>query len=216
MPAAKKDGATDRTVPIQVTANLHESAKGDKPPKAAAYAFTSNGRYLTSAEITEQGSATLQVPPGQTAQDVRVVVGPWLQEKEVKFAELTRRGAQERFVRVGPEAKELRAHFEIPSEAWFCWFRLCFVKGTLLKRIFSSGVAIDYPVCAASLYQIDLRGRRPMAAAISPIAGAVESFPVKSARRTTSSTATTGKTSPILPPLATPGGVLSIPALRLG
>jgi hypothetical protein len=60
--AAKKDSATDRTVPIQVVVNLHESPKGEKPPKAAAYAFTSNGRFLTSAEINEKGGVTLQVP----------------------------------------------------------------------------------------------------------------------------------------------------------
>jgi len=42
--AAKRDGATDRSVPIHVTVNLHESPKGEKPPKAAAYAFTSNAR----------------------------------------------------------------------------------------------------------------------------------------------------------------------------
>jgi hypothetical protein len=71
---------------IKVTVNLHVSPKGEKPPKAAAYAFTSNGRYLTSAELDGKGSATLQVPLGQTAQDIRVVVGPKLQ-KEINTTE---------------------------------------------------------------------------------------------------------------------------------
>jgi hypothetical protein len=142
--------AATRNVPIQITVNLHESPKGEKPPKAVAYAFTSNGRFLKSAEIAD-GRATVQVPAAEAAQDVRIVLGPVVPEREVKFAELTRRGAQERFVRVSAQDKELNAHFEIPSDIWICWFRFCFVKGTLLKRIFSSGIAIDYPVCGADV-----------------------------------------------------------------
>ncbi len=66
---------------IKVTVNLHISPKGEKPPKPAVYAFTSSGQYLSSTELDEKGGATLQVSSGQTAQDIRVVVGPKLQRR---------------------------------------------------------------------------------------------------------------------------------------
>jgi hypothetical protein len=149
--------ANNKCIPIRVSVNLLESPQGEKPPKAAAYAFTSNGRFLASAEIDGKGNATLEVPVRQTAEDIRVVIGPDLQNQKVDFSELSRRGAQQSFVRVSPDIKELTTHFQIMPEKWRCWLRLCLVKGTVLKRILSGGVAIDYPVCGAQvqIYDVD-------------------------------------------------------------
>lgn len=149
--AEKRPIATNTTVPIQVNAKLQASPKGEKPPQAIAYAFSGSGRLITQAAVDEKGSATLPIPAGQNPQEVRVVVGPKTSERQTTLSELTRRGAQEQFVRVNAESKNLQAVFEVPPEIWVCWLRLCFVKGTLLKRLYSSGIAVDYPVCGAEV-----------------------------------------------------------------
>ena len=92
--ATKNRSAELPTVPIQVSVKLHDSPQGEKPPQTAAYAFNANGRFLTTTALDKEGKGTLRVPAGKAAQDVRVVVGPALGEKEVKFADLSRRGAQ--------------------------------------------------------------------------------------------------------------------------
>src|SRR5262249_31237428 len=47
--------------------------------------------------------------------------------------------------------KELRAEFQIPSDQWLCWLRFCYVQGSLLKRILSGGIPVDFPVCGAQV-----------------------------------------------------------------
>ncbi len=158
----KKNDVANPTATIQVNVKLQESPKGDKPPKAVAYAFSANGRFLAQATVDEKGSAMIAVPAAQSPQEVRVVVGPEIQEKETgeqqtMFSQLTRRNSPQQFVRVSASTRAAQAVFEIPHEIWVCWFRLCFVKGTLLKRIYSSGVAIDYPVSGAQvqIWEVD-------------------------------------------------------------
>ena len=154
--ADPKDTATSGSIPVQVTVTLQSSGKGDTPPPAVAYAFTDTGHFIGRAAVDAKGSATLQVPRYQSPQMVRIVVGPAASEATTDRApalpDLTRRAAQEQFLRTGPDVKALQASFVIPSDIWICWIRFCFVKGTLLKRIYSSGIAVDYPVCGATVY----------------------------------------------------------------
>ena len=153
--AHKKDAAPG-SVTVQVSVTLQASPKGETPPQAVAYAFTDSGRYLTSAAVDAKGTASLSVPAWQSPQQIRVVVGP---ESSVQatadsvptLSDLTRRGAQVQYLRTGLSAKGLQSVFHVPPEIWRCWIRFCLVQGTLLKRIYSSGVAIDYPVCGADV-----------------------------------------------------------------
>src|SRR3569833_378834 len=129
---------------IQVSVTLQKSAGSEAPPTAVAYAFA-GARLLTQSPIDAKGMATLSVPASQSSQDVRVVVGPEISDSNaVTLSELTRRGAQTNFVRMTPSTAKLRSEFQIPSEIWPCWIRRCPVQGTLLKRVYSSGIAIDY------------------------------------------------------------------------
>jgi len=152
--AEKKDAAPG-SVTVQVSVTLQASPKGETPPQAVAYAFTDTGRYLSKAALDANGAATLSVPAWQSPQQIRVVVGPEstseATDRVPTLSDLTRRGAREQFVRTGPSAKGLKTVFHVPPEIWRCWIRFCFVQGTLLKRIYSSGVAIDYPVCGANV-----------------------------------------------------------------
>ncbi len=143
-------------VPVQVSVALQASTQGETAPQAVAYAFTDTGHFIASAPVDAKGNATLSVPAARVAQNLRVVVGPETTGAAANapppaLSDLTRRGAQEQFIRTGPDAKSLQAAFTVPPEIWRCWIRFCFVQGTLLKRIYSSGVAIDYPVCGAAV-----------------------------------------------------------------
>src|SRR5258708_3947733 len=103
---AKKDDATIPTVPIHVSVKLHECPTGEKRPQAMAYAFVGSGRLAAKAAVDEKGAATLTVPATQSPQEVRVVVGPEIDEsRKVTVSELTRRGSLETFLRVGAEAE---------------------------------------------------------------------------------------------------------------
>jgi hypothetical protein len=161
MPDRKPD-ANNPTATIQVNVKLQDSPKGDKPPKSVAYAFSANGRFIAKAAVDEKGNAALTVPAAESQQEIRVVVGPEIQEKETKeqqtiFSQLAARNAPQQFLRVSSAARDLRAAFEISPDIWICWLRLCWVKGTLLKRIYSSGVPVDYPVAGVDvqIWEVD-------------------------------------------------------------
>lgn len=155
--ADQKNTATLPGVPIQVNVKLQESPKGEAPPKAIAYAFTGTGHFIAQAAVNEKGTATLSVPAGETAREIRVVVGPELAQTKTTHAELSRRGAQEQFLTVSSASKGLQASFVIPSPIWGCWLRFCFVQGRLLERLYSSGIPVDYPVCGAEvqIYEVE-------------------------------------------------------------
>lgn len=121
--ADKKDTASG-SVTVQVSVTLQVSPKGETPPQAVAYAFTDTGRYLTSAALDANGSATLNVPTSQSPQQIRVVVGPEnsATDRTPTLSDLTRRGAQEQFLRTGPNAKGLEAVFHLPPRSGVAGF----------------------------------------------------------------------------------------------
>ena len=150
MPQSKKDTSAGVSIPVSVT--LQQSPTGDKSPLPVAYVFTDSGHFLTRTAIDNDVSVTLTIPSVSTARKVRVVVGPELTgEKQPALSDLIRRGAQQQFVRIDPDAPISTVAFEIPSENWLCWFRFCLVQGTLLKSVISGGLPLDLPVCNAQV-----------------------------------------------------------------
>ncbi len=144
-------------IPVQVSVALQPAKTGEAAPPAVAYAFSDTGHFLSKAAVDAKGNAILTVPATQTPQQIRVLVGPESSDPQSAdappaFSGLTRRGAQEQFLRLDPDSKALRANFTVAPEIWRCWIRICFVKGTLLKRLYSSGIAVDHPVCNATVH----------------------------------------------------------------
>jgi hypothetical protein len=138
-----------QNVTIRVSAKLDASQTGEKPPKAVAYAFSGTGRLFAHAAVDDEGIAVLTVPAGRSPGEVRVVVGPEVRQETVALGDLTRRSAQQQFLRIGPRSREVQAVFHIPSPIWLCWIRFCLVQGTLLKRLVSAGIPVDYPIYPA-------------------------------------------------------------------
>ena len=155
MPRETKD---QRNVQLQVSANLLESEGAERVPKGVAYAFSSGGRLLAQEPLDERGRATLAFPAGEAARSVRVMVGPQVEKERAQIAELQRRGAAERSLRIDPG--DLTPSVEIPiiPDKWRCWLlSRCYVQGTLLKRTVSGGIPVDLPVCNATveIYEVD-------------------------------------------------------------
>ena len=141
----KKAGA--KTVRLKVTADLLEAKGASQVPKAVAYAYTSGGKLLAREPVDQRGHAVLSFPATTAARSIRVVVGPEAEQEKVLAADLKRRGAEERFVRVDPENLAPSLQISIIPDRWRCWLLgLCFVSGNLLKREVRNGIPIDLPV----------------------------------------------------------------------
>ncbi len=148
----------EKTVRLTVTANLLETKAAEQPPKAVAYAFSSGGRLLAREPLNEKGTAILSFASAKEAMAVRVMVGPDVPAKEAPIAELQRRGAIERHVRIDPDIAAHAVEIVVPPDRWRCWlFGICWVRGTLLKRVMTGGLTVDLPVCHATveIYEVD-------------------------------------------------------------
>lgn len=152
---AKDDHAI---VSVRVRANLVDVSKADAAPDVAAYAFSSEGKWLASAPVDGQGLAALKLQAFPTVSRVRVLVGPKTDEKSVDFNELLRRGAQEYHLRLDPRDRQLDVQLTILPPVWKCWLlSACFVKGNLNKRVLVGGAYVNFPVCNATVevYEVD-------------------------------------------------------------
>jgi hypothetical protein len=149
---------SNRVVRLKVTANLLESKGADEVPKVAAYAFTSGGKLLAKEIVDSKGVAVLTLPATEAPSRVRVMVGPDVEKDAARSTELSRRGAEERLLRIEPKDVSPAVEIAVVPDTWLCWLLgLCFVRGKLLKRIEREGIAVDLPVCHAAIevYEVD-------------------------------------------------------------
>lgn len=144
-------------IPLDVRATITDRP-ADLPP-VVAYAFAKGGALLDVQRLDEKGNATLTVPAAEEAQEVRVVLGPEVEQERLDVGEVLRRGGVDRHVALRPNAGRLPAlEFAVRPEVLRCWIgRLCAVRGTLVKRVSSGGVSMRLPVCNASVdvYEVD-------------------------------------------------------------
>jgi hypothetical protein len=153
----KNEGKRGR-VELRVTARLLGGEGREEIPQVHAYAFDRGGRLLDRGTVSEEGTATLKVPVGREARSIRVIVAGEEEAKEVRAAELLRRGGEERLVRLDPGRAPLDVQVLVPEQSWLCWFRgFCLVRGKLLKRTERDGIALDLPVCNADVevFEVD-------------------------------------------------------------
>src|SRR5690348_1289749 len=94
--ATRHETPRRRSITVRVALPKDERAR---QASLSAYAFSQGGRLL-DAKPLENREASLQVPLGAEGTSVRVVVGPRLDGEARSLAELVRRGAIERHVRV--------------------------------------------------------------------------------------------------------------------
>ncbi|HVJ16295.1 MAG TPA: hypothetical protein VM686_12725 [Polyangiaceae bacterium] len=149
--------ATEKGQEIAVHVSLPDDER-TREATLALYAFSAGGKLLDAQQLQSSGEVTLRVPLGAEGTNVRVMVGPALKDAKPALADLVRRGALERHVRVDLQAKRPSLKFAIDIDKILCWLRsFCTVNGTVLKRTELSGQSIDLPVCNATVevYEVD-------------------------------------------------------------
>jgi len=124
----------------------------------AVYAFSQGGKLMDAKPLDAKGEVALRVPIGAEGTNLRLLVGPRLEDQDRSVAELMRRGAVERHLRVDRGAERLAIDISVGLDTILCWLRgLCVVRGTVLKRTTLGGQSIDLPVCNATVevYEVD-------------------------------------------------------------
>ncbi len=159
--AIKQPTSTRNKTPVSIVVSLKvlDEAKPEDIQKGIAYAFSKGGTFLAKANLTPKGTAqlTLNLPISETAQSIRVIVGPDLSEKQT-VTELLRFGGEQVYVQIPPKIRQQTAVIQVISKQILCWIlSRCIVRGTVLKRVVSGGITLDLPVCGATVevYEVD-------------------------------------------------------------
>jgi hypothetical protein len=144
---------------LSVSANVLGETKPEDISKGAAYCFSKGGKFLGKASLNAQGATKIGVvlPAVETAQSLRVIVGPELTEN-VTVGELLRRGGEQSFVSITPGLDHKDLVIEVIPKQILCWLlSRCVVHGKVLKKVVSGGISMDLPVCNATveLYEVD-------------------------------------------------------------
>ncbi|MCE3253999.1 MAG: hypothetical protein K0Q67_3019 [Cellvibrio sp.] len=146
-----------KSIPVQVQTQLLTLDNAEKAPDLAAYVFSSEGRFLTAQPLDEKGSAVVHVNATKDTH-ARILIGPRLDDKEPAFAELLRRGAQEKHLNFRDNAERLQVSISVLPDIWRSWLSgFCFVRGNLNKRVLVGGQYENYPICNATVevYEVD-------------------------------------------------------------
>ena len=153
---ARARNGKGEVVRLHVDAPVLDVRTDEQAPPLTAYAFGSSGRLLDRADVKD-GGTTLSFEQDAEPDQIRLLVGPRIDKEDEGelLSDLMRTRAAERLVRPGDLAGKIA--LPIDRALWRCWWLVCTVRGTLLKRVFSGGVAIDLPVCDAEveIYEVD-------------------------------------------------------------
>jgi hypothetical protein len=160
--AAKKVAAKEQNrnkIILSVSTSVLGEAKPESLAKGVAYAFSEGGRLLGKAFLNTQGAARLEVvlPAVETAQSLRVLVGPDIQENAT-VGEISRRGGEQVFVRIEPGLNRKEVDIHVIPKQILCWIlSACVVHGQVLKKVASGGITSELPVCNATveIYEVD-------------------------------------------------------------
>lgn len=146
-----------KTIPVQIQAQLVNRDKTEKVPELSAYIFSAEGRFINSTPLDEAGAAVVQVN-ASSGSNARVLIGPKVDDKEPRFAELLRRGAQEKHLNFRGRPERLQANITLLPDVWRGWLQnFCFVRGNLNKRVLIGGKYVNFPICHATVevYEVD-------------------------------------------------------------
>ncbi|MBI1753814.1 MAG: hypothetical protein HY014_18410 [Acidobacteria bacterium] len=147
-----------RGLSLNLSAPLLDVQGAESRPATSAYAFSTGGRFLGQATLDAKGQASFEVTLGEEPTGLRLLVGPASEAKVPDLEDLLRRGAQEKHLRVSLDDARLKVELPLPPDVWRPWLLgRCLVKGTLQKRVVRNGIAVDLPVCQATveIYEVD-------------------------------------------------------------
>lgn len=137
--------ARAKDITLQIKVDFR--GEGGAPP-LQAFVFTSGGKLLGSAELTD-GTAAVEVPRELDGHAAEVILGPPIGEGQPQptAAGLKRMGAHASPARILTARPELKLSV---SPSLFPRWCLCTVRGRLVKRItLPGGTLVERPVCNA-------------------------------------------------------------------
>ena len=102
-------GSKPTELSIAVQARFQGTSGNTQKVDAQAYVFSSEAVPLGSAPINEKGEARFSIQANAPADNLRVLVGPRLDDKQPELDELIRRGAIEQHLAYRPGQRELVA-----------------------------------------------------------------------------------------------------------
>jgi hypothetical protein len=146
-------------VTLSVSVKVLGEAKPEELSKGTAYAFSKGGTLLGKACLNAKGSTQVEVnlPVTETAQSIRLIIGPDISENQT-IGELLRLGGEQVYVQIAPKISKKDIAIEVISKQVLCWIlSQCTVRGNVTKKVVSGGVTIDLPVCGATveIYEVD-------------------------------------------------------------
>jgi hypothetical protein len=128
-------------------------------PAVQAYLFSQGGQLLAQTSLGQKGEAALSFELPPVPAELRLVLAPpGPPDEEVMVDQVLQRGGVEQHLRFDPERPEWRVQWPVFPEVWHCWLRgRCVVRGRVIKRVERDGVAVDRPVCRATveIYEVD-------------------------------------------------------------
>ena len=143
---------------INVITRLQGDIDDKNTDAIKAYVFDSNARLLSSSAIDNNGVANLHVDLPENSDQIRILVGPKIDEEQIEYRDLIRRGSRLKRVRADALTNNLDITIDIFHDDILCWLAsACFVKGNLQKRVLVGGSYVNYPVCNATveIYEVD-------------------------------------------------------------
>jgi hypothetical protein len=131
---ARHASETPHSVSLDINVKLADGAAPVRRYPPAVYAFARSGQLIDKTAADDSGHVQLRLPDLRVMQEVRVMVGPDTQAEQSTVNELSRRGAQEQFVRISPAIEPPVLEFEIQPTLYSSWLRHCVVRGVLLRQ----------------------------------------------------------------------------------
>ncbi|HMG49707.1 MAG TPA: hypothetical protein VK597_03870, partial [Inquilinus sp.] len=95
--AKRPETPKDQGIAVRVALPEDERAR---KASLSVYAFSQGGKLLDVKPVEAKGETALRVPIGAEGTNLRLLVGPRLEGEDRTVAELMRRGAVERHLRV--------------------------------------------------------------------------------------------------------------------
>lgn len=146
-------------VVISVDIKVLDDAKPEEISKGTVYAFSKGGTLLAKTKLDAKGTAQVAVnlPILETAQSLRLIVGPDLAEKQT-VPELLRLGGEQSYVQIPPKTYQKNVTIQVISKQVLCWvLSRCIVQGSVFKKVVSGGITMDLPICGAEveIYEVD-------------------------------------------------------------
>lgn len=146
---------TTTGVPLRIEIALEDGISPRTQSMGSVYAFARSGQLIDRARMTAHDAVTLSLPDLRVSQEVRVMVGPDVEEDDATIVELTRRGAIEQMVRVSPGIVTPCVRLLVSARVHALWSRASEVRGVLRRYDDDSGCGRPVAGAMVQIWEVE-------------------------------------------------------------